>query len=660
MTFNPFDPSLISPFPGMAALTNRPARQPIDFMSFVSPILAQLNATQTAEERQKQQEIENAQKQQQLGIQQGTLTETSRYHDIENQRYQDQNARLTKAELDKNIAAITDRLREARTPDERQALMQQLGQLTGWQMGEFATNYQAPPAAPAAAEPSSPAGAPPLSFDDAYSAMTQKESGGNPRAVNPQSGALGTFQLMQDQLPAMGLTKDQFLAMTPEQQKQVYLTKYLPAHGLDASTLAPKDVGLSVGAPAAITMPDDAVVYPKGSKAVAQNPTWDRNKDGQITAAELRQNYGGAPPGPPASIARPPEPAPPTGPAPFLQDFMNQQPPAQDQAPSGAMPWELLGLGSPPPPKPEEPVAGGGRYVFKDATGKTMYEYDSAKVQADQKDSVRQGLQSLLDNATTDEEKKAARAAIGFATGAVGNGLNPKEAYTQGLTYYEKALSEQGKTARAGVSSGWGQLKEFGNKAESVHKDVMQQFGIPKLEQSELDLRQGLAAITANNGLGDTAALGKFMKDLEAGRISDEDVKRYANSAGWINEFLNFGNRILNGEKNPELMSQLKGLLETNLSLIQKRRQEAADNAYMSIYSLRDMFPMVPEDITRQAAQRAQQRVLGGAGSGAPAGANTNPGGVGGALNQVGSQLTGAANAYGQKTLDELEKELGQ
>src|SRR5262249_40026668 len=105
---------------------------------------------------------------------------------------------------------------------------------------------------------------PQTDFDKAYEAAVQKELGGNSKkvvnldlgakAVNPDSGALGTFQLMPDQLPK-GMSKDQFLAMSPDEQKQVFLNSYLPAHKLSRETLNPADVGLAIGAPAAIGQP---------------------------------------------------------------------------------------------------------------------------------------------------------------------------------------------------------------------------------------------------------------------------------------------------------------------------------------------------------------------------------------------------------------------
>jgi len=635
--FSIFDPSYLTPFPGMAALTNRYRPTPIDIMETIRPALAQANETARREDERKQQAAEQAARQRQLDLQQASQAETARYHDIENQRYQATDARLQKSELDKHIAEIQKALPEAQSSGDQakvQALLQELGRLTGWQMNEQDTNYQAPPAQPAPGPQAGP-GAPPQlpgSFDAAYDAMVQKESGGNPRAVNPKSGALGTFQLMPDQLH--GMTKEQFLALSPEEQKQYYLNDYLPSHKLSADTMTPGDVGLSVGAPAAISMPDDAVVYKKGSQAVAQNPKWDRNKDGQITARELRANYRG---GPPAGIARPPEPQAPQGPpAQFLQDYMQGQGPTQEQAPSGAMPWDLLGLG--PAPAAPKNVPGGGRWVFTDAAGNTQYEYDRPKVQAEQRDAVKASMQPLLDNATTDEEKKAARAAMGFASAAVGNGLNPKEAYAEGMKFYEKSLSEAGKTARVGTANGYNQLHSLQKDAEDIHRDTMRQFGIPQLNTSEVDLRKGLDAITATNGMGDTEAFGRFMKDLEGGRISDQDVKRYSNATGWVNDALNIYNKLLTGKKPPEVMTELRALMEHNLQLIQQRKQEAADNAYMGVYS-GSQYPLVPEEMRTSYAQRARDRILG-------VGPSTKP--------------TATAGGYAGKSLDDLEKELGQ
>jgi transglycosylase-like protein with SLT domain len=610
----------------------------------ISPVMSALDTfTQMMQLHQQQ-----AAEQQRIGLQKSAQDETKRYHDIESARYQATDARLNKAETDKHIAEIQKALPDAQASGDQakvQALLQELGRVTGWQMGEFQTNYQPPAAQPAPAQAAAPTGGP-TDFDAAYQAMIQKESGGNPKAVNPQSGAMGTFQLMPDQLKAMGLTKDQFLAMTPEQQRQIYETKYLPAHGLSKDTLAPQDVGLSVGAPAAISMPDDAVVYPKGSKAVAQNPSWDRNKDGQITAAELRQNYGGAPAGPPASIAAPPADQPQTGPAPFLQDFMGQQPPAQDQAPSGAMPWEMLGLGSPPPPKPEEPVPGGGRYVFKDASGKVQYEYDRTKVQGEQRSAVTQGLQPLLDNATTPEEKKAAKDAIGFASAAVGNGLNPKEAFTQGMAFYRDRVNSADKTARANVAPQLGSIKLLHSDAEHIHTDTVKQYHLDALNDAEKDLDDGLAALRTpvdpktGNALGQTAALAHFAQSMTH-RLTDFEFKNFANSAGIMDQAMGFLNRLLTGERTPAVMAQLEQLLVQAKQANAAQRQKAADSAAQAILSAQ--YPGISPDLQVQYADRARNRLL-GAGPSTPQ-ANATP--------------TAPSN-YAGKSIEDLAAELGQ
>lgn len=665
---NPFDPAFLTPFPGMAALTNRPARQPIDFLSLVSPILQQLHAKQEGDDQDRQRAIDNALKQQQLGVQQGALAETTRYHDIENQRYQATDARLNKSENDKLIAQIQQALPQAQAEGDQakvQSLLQQLGRVTGWQMGEYGTNYQ--PQAPGGAAPApAPPGAPPPTggqggpsdFDSAYQAMTQKESGGNPRAVNPQSGAMGTFQLMPNQLPP-GVTKEQFLAMSPEQQKDVYKTSYLPSHGLDASTLSPGDVGLSVGAPAAIGLPDEAIVYARGSKAVAQNPTWDRNRDGQISAGELRQNYGGKPGGPPAGIAAPdsvnglspdvaaalkpgmqPSGAPGQPPA-SLRDFMAGQPPPMPGSPSGPMPWEMLGLGAPPPNGPataEDEVPGGGRFVFKDASGKTVYEYDRNKVQGDQRTAVQQGLQPLVDNASTDAERKAARDAIGFATGAVGNGLTPKDAFTQGMAFYKDRVNSADKTARANVSPQLGSIKLLHKDSEDIHKDTVKQYHLDALNDSEADIDSALTAISAHNGLGDTAALAHFAQSMTK-RLTDFEFKNFANAAPIMDRAMGYVNQLLTGQRTPEVMQALTGLLQQAKQQNAQQRQAAGDNAAQAILS--GEYPGIPDDLKTQYADRARNRLMG---IGTPS-AQSAP---------------TATPSYSSKSLGDLEKELGQ
>lgn len=610
----------------------------------VSPIMNALDSFgQMMQFRQKQSSDDEKEKQR-LALQQAAQGETKRYHDIENQRYQATDARLSKAETDKHIAEIQKALPDAQASGDQakvQALLQELGRVTGWQMGEYQTNHQAPEAAPA------PTGAPPTA--GLSLSPNDFESGGRPTAANPYTGASGIGQIMPAEAKALGYTPEQVRAMTPQEQLELDNQRLLKLHGKTADQIAsirgnPGENYIATTAPsfAGVGADDATPIYRKGSKEydAPGNSAWDLNKDGTVTAGELRQlgRQGAG-----SSLLKAGAPAPdqgPAGPAPFLKDFMGQQPPAPDQAPSGSMPWEMLGLGNPPaagPPKPEEEVQGGGRYVFRDAAGKVQYEYDRTKVQADQQTAVKSGLQPLLDNATTDEEKKAARSAIGFASAAVGNGLNPKEAYTQGMAFYRDRIDSADKTARANVAPQLGSIKLLHSDAEHIHTDTVKQFHIDAINDADKDIDDGLAALAMNKGMGDKAALAHFAQAMTH-RLTDFEFKNFASSAGIADKAMGIVNGLLTGGLGPESMGQLKELLTQAKQANTNQRQQAADTAAQAILSAQ--YPGISQDLQVQYADRARNRLLG---VGAPAAASAQA----------------PASAYGSKSMDDLAAELG-
>jgi hypothetical protein len=130
-------------------------------------------------------------------------------------------------------------------------------------------------------------------FDaDALERIIAFESGGRPDARNP-SGATGLIQFMPKVFDGMqkppgyeGVTHADLADLTVEEQLPL-----VAAYFRQAGVPADADVGeyyLAVAAPAALGKPDDAVVYPRGSKAWEQNPSWRPAGGGDITAGSIR------------------------------------------------------------------------------------------------------------------------------------------------------------------------------------------------------------------------------------------------------------------------------------------------------------------------------------------------------------------------------------
>ena len=118
------------------------------------------------------------------------------------------------------------------------------------------------------------------------------ESGGNPKAVNPKSGATGLIQFLPDTARMVGTTVEALKKMTFEQQLP-YVEEYLRRNGARGANFA--DLYSNVLYPMAQGKPDEYPLFRKGSRAYSQNSALDRNKDGVVTKREAAESvYGGS------------------------------------------------------------------------------------------------------------------------------------------------------------------------------------------------------------------------------------------------------------------------------------------------------------------------------------------------------------------------------
>ena len=115
------------------------------------------------------------------------------------------------------------------------------------------------------------------------------ESGMNHQAVNAASGATGLIQFMPDTAAALGTSVAALKSMTNVQQLD-WVYKYLaPYAGKIASYI---DLYFTVFFPLAIGKPDDWVFQTAkltAGKIASQNSSFDINRDGKLTVAEVRE-----------------------------------------------------------------------------------------------------------------------------------------------------------------------------------------------------------------------------------------------------------------------------------------------------------------------------------------------------------------------------------
>lgn len=124
---------------------------------------------------------------------------------------------------------------------------------------------------------------------NAIAAVIQRESGGDPQAVNPRSGASGLIQFMPATAEVLGTSVEAIRRMTATEQLEL-VARYFAR--VFAQTGQPREVGdyyLAVFWPAAIGQPDELELGRKGSPVYDQNAALDADRCGVLTAGDIRQ-----------------------------------------------------------------------------------------------------------------------------------------------------------------------------------------------------------------------------------------------------------------------------------------------------------------------------------------------------------------------------------
>jgi len=114
-------------------------------------------------------------------------------------------------------------------------------------------------------------------------AIMSFESGLDPKARNPYSGATGLIQFMPKTAARLGTTIEALARMTAEEQL-AYVQKYFAPYKGRLHTL--EDAYMAVLWPPAIGRGKNYVLFASPSIAYEQNKALDLNKDGKITVAE--------------------------------------------------------------------------------------------------------------------------------------------------------------------------------------------------------------------------------------------------------------------------------------------------------------------------------------------------------------------------------------
>jgi len=123
-------------------------------------------------------------------------------------------------------------------------------------------------------------------------AIFKQESGVNPQAVNHMSGATGLIQFMPNTARQLGTTTEELKGMDGVQQLD-YVYKYFKMTGVGNGELG--DLYMAVFMPKYVGYPPETVLGANGAegfsgKVYAQNKGLDRNKDGTITVADVKNS----------------------------------------------------------------------------------------------------------------------------------------------------------------------------------------------------------------------------------------------------------------------------------------------------------------------------------------------------------------------------------
>lgn len=124
-------------------------------------------------------------------------------------------------------------------------------------------------------------------------AVIKHESKGNPAAVNPYSGATGLIQFMPDTARRLGTSVEELKKMSAVDQLD-YVYKYYKMVGVRPGMDA-GDLYVATFMPAALGKGDHHILGQRGAPGFSgavyrQNAPLDRNKNGQITVADIKNS----------------------------------------------------------------------------------------------------------------------------------------------------------------------------------------------------------------------------------------------------------------------------------------------------------------------------------------------------------------------------------
>lgn len=284
--------------------------------------------------------------------------------------------------------------------------------------------------------------------------------------------------------------------------------------------------------------------------------------------------------------------------APLVQGQSVQQPAREVANPPQLLPETVPGQeGSQAQHDPMAPP--GSRYIVRDQNGQVVGHYDHDSIRSFQQERVNATFGPLLQ--TSDPlERSLAQQARDMTLGRLGT-VGVEDAIKEGLNFYQKRIAEEVKPMKRGMLGGGGvggaaaagvSKSDFDRglklNAQSLAevREIRQDTRYATVEDDDRFTREGLSALSANNGLGDTLAVKSIVKKLNGANSSDKEFNQIYGAAGAYQELWARVNKLTDGGKLPtEMKSQLHEAFIRGQAQVQQRRAEAGKRAYQAASS---------------------------------------------------------------------------
>lgn len=214
--------------------------------------------------------------------------------------------------------------------------------------------------------------------------------------------------------------------------------------------------------------------------------------------------------------------------------------------------------------------------VVRDDSGNVVGQYDPEGIKRRAVQEVESTFAALEQEATTEEEARAARAAKGVSMNMIGQrSIDPKEAVRAGLNLYNRILGRDtaktvaGRGSGATGFSGKGSITEgsgltnmdlrLQGEARQIANNMAQRYGVTGLNQAAHEGAQLAAKIDSPNAVSQNEAINTLVRLAQGSRPSDADREFTLKSGGQMNLWRTKVNGwIASGQLPPDFRRQIK------------------------------------------------------------------------------------------------------